>query len=122
MKRIYLDYNASTPVDHTVAAAMRPFLDEACGNPSSGHWASSSASAALGMAREQVAALLGCTPEEIMFTSGGSGANNLAIEGSYFALGRPRGHIITSAVEHPVVLAGLDRRRVRPAPPLRWPR
>ncbi len=105
MARIYLDCNASTPVDHTVAAAMRPFLDEAYGNPSSGHWASSSASSALETARGQVAALLGCTPEEIVFTSGGSEANNLAIKGSYFALGRPGGHIVTSAIEHPAILA-----------------
>ena len=86
MPPIYLDYNASTPIDPAVAAAMRPFLDEAFGNPSSGHWASTPAKAALENARGQVAALLGCAPEEIVFTSGGSEANNLAIKGTFFAL------------------------------------
>jgi cysteine desulfurase len=80
MPPIYLDYNASTPVDPAVASAMRPYLGEAFGNPSSGHWASTPAKAALEHARGQVAALLGATPEEIVFTSGGSEANNMAIE------------------------------------------
>jgi cysteine desulfurase len=101
---IYLDYNASTPVDPAVAAAMRPYLDEAFGNPSSDHWASTPAKIALDQARGQVAALLGCAPDEIVFTSGGSEANNLAIKGTFFAL-RPAGeHIITTAVEHPAVV------------------
>src|SRR4051812_41483081 len=72
MASIYLDYNASTPIDPAVAAAMRPLLDEAFGNPSSGHWASTPARAALEHARGQVAALLGCAPDEIVFASGGS--------------------------------------------------
>ena len=72
MTSIYLDYNASTPIDPAVAAAMRPFLDEAFGNPSSGHWASTPAKAALQNARSQVAGLLGCGSDEIEFTSGGS--------------------------------------------------
>ncbi|MEH2519528.1 cysteine desulfurase [Bradyrhizobium sp. AZCC 1610] len=101
---IYLDYNASTPVDSVVAAAMRPFLDEAFGNPSSGHWASAPAKAALDQARAQVAALLGAAPEEIVFTSGGSEANNLTIKGTYFAAKPGRAHIITSSIEHPAVL------------------
>ncbi|WP_063682942.1 cysteine desulfurase family protein [Bradyrhizobium stylosanthis] len=105
MRPIYLDYNASTPIDPAVAAAMRPFLDEAFGNPSSGHWASIPAKAALEQARGQVAALLGAAPDEIIFTSGGSEANNLAIKGTFFALNRKGAHIITSAVEHPAVLA-----------------
>jgi cysteine desulfurase len=102
---IYLDYNASTPVDPAVAEAMRPFLGDAFGNPSSGHWASAPAKAALDRARSQVAALLGAAPDEIVFTSGGSEANNLAIEGTFFELNRPGTHIITSAIEHPAVLA-----------------
>jgi cysteine desulfurase len=102
---IYLDYNASTPIDPAVAEAMRPFLDGAFGNPSSGHWASAPAKAALDRAREQVATLLGAAPEEIVFTSGGSEANNLAIKGTYFAAKRGRAHIITSTIEHPAVLA-----------------
>jgi cysteine desulfurase len=105
MPPIYLDYNASTPIDPAVAAAMRPFLLEAYGNPSSGHWAATPAKAALDRAREQVAALLGAAPDEIVFTSGGSEANNLAIKGTYFAAKRGNAHIITSTIEHPAVLA-----------------
>ncbi|MCA0175970.1 MAG: cysteine desulfurase [Proteobacteria bacterium] len=107
MARVYLDYNASTPIDPAVAAAMRPLLEDAFGNPSSGHWASVTAKAALERARSQVALLLGASPDEIVFTSGGSEANNLAIKGSFFAL-RDRGeHIITQATEHPAVLKPL---------------
>jgi cysteine desulfurase len=76
MRPIYLDYNASTPVDPAVAAAMRPFLDEAFGNPSSGHWASMPARVALEQARSQVAALLGAAPDEIIFTSGSKQPGN----------------------------------------------
>lgn len=104
MATIYLDYNASTPIDPTVAAAMRPLLDEAFGNPSSGHWASTLAKAAVERARGQVAALLGAAPDEIVFTSGGSEANNLAIKGTFFALKHKGEHIITTAVEHPAIL------------------
>jgi cysteine desulfurase len=104
MPPIYLDYNASTPIDPAAAAAMGPFLDEAFGNPSSGHWASTPAKAALELARGQVAALLGAAPDEIVFTSGGSEANNLAIKGTFFALNRRGAHIITSSIEHPAVL------------------
>ncbi|MGY3617449.1 cysteine desulfurase family protein [Bradyrhizobium sp. USDA 10063] len=105
MTPIYLDYNASTPIDPAVAAAMRPFLAEAFGNPSSGHWASTPAKAALEQARGQVAALLGAAPDEIVFTSGGSEANNLAIKGTFFAPNRRGAHIVTSVIEHPAVLA-----------------
>jgi cysteine desulfurase len=103
--RIYLDYNASTPIDPAVATAMRPFLEEAFGNPSSGHWASTPAKAALERARGQVATLLGSAPDEIVFTSGGSEANNLAVKGTFFALREKGEHIITTAVEHPALLA-----------------
>lgn len=105
MAPIYLDYNASTPTDPAVASAMRPLLDGAFGNPSSGHWASAPAKAALEDARGQVAALLGCAPDEIVFTSGGSEANNLALKGTFFALRHKGEHIITTAVEHPAILA-----------------
>jgi len=102
---IYLDYNASTPIDSAVAAVMRPLIDTAYGNPSSGHWASAPAKAALEQARGQVAALLGCADDEIVFTSGGSEANNLALKGLVYARsGRPS-HIITSEIEHPAILA-----------------
>jgi cysteine desulfurase len=104
MTPIYLDFNASTPIDSTVAAAMLPLLQRSYGNPSSGHWASSDAKAALDHARGQVAALLGCAPDEIVFTSGGSEANNLALKGAFFAGAGQGGHIITTAIEHPAVL------------------
>jgi cysteine desulfurase len=103
-RRIYLDYNASTPVVSAVAAAMRPYLDSAYGNPSSGHWAAVPAKQALERARGQVAALLGCEPDEVVFTSGGSEANNLAIKGAYFALKESGNHIVTSAIEHPAII------------------
>ncbi len=104
MRRIYLDHNASTPIDPAVVAAMRPFLEDAYGNPSSGHWAAAGAKAALEESRSQVAALLGCGSDEIVFTSGGSEANNLALKGVAWALRAKGDHIITSSVEHPAVL------------------
>lgn len=108
MTEIYLDYNASTPIDPRVANAMRPLLEEAFGNPSSGHWASRPAKAALERARGQVAALLGARPDEIVFTSGGSEANNPALKGSYFALrGGERNHVVTQVTEHPAILKPL---------------
>ena len=105
MPRIYLDYNASTPVDPKVAAVMRPYLEGAFGNPSSGHWASAPAKDALERARGRIAAVLGCESDEIVFTSGGSEANNLALKGIFFARGREDAHIVTTAVEHPAILS-----------------
>ncbi|SMF26771.1 cysteine desulfurase [Tistlia consotensis] len=105
MSRIYLDHNASTPIDPKVAAAMRPYLEEAFGNPSSGHWASLPAKDALERARGKVAAMLGCRSDEIVFTSGGSEANNLALKGTFFAGPRDGAHIVTTAVEHPAILS-----------------
>jgi cysteine desulfurase len=105
--RIYLDFNASTPLAPEVVDAMRPFLTEHFGNPSSHHWAGAPAKAAVERARAQVAALLGCDPDEIVFTSGGSESNNHALKGIFFA-NRDRGdHIVTSAVEHPAILQPL---------------
>src|SRR5215470_16060263 len=104
MPRIYLDYNASTPIDPAVATAMRPLLENHFGNPSSGHWAAEDAKAALEQARGQVAALLGAENHEIVFTSGGSEANNLALKGVAWALKGKGDHIITSSVEHPAIL------------------
>lgn len=104
MTSIYLDYNASTPIDPAVVGMMRPLLEEAYGNPSSGHWASVSARAALEKARGQVSALLGCADDEIVFTSGGSEANNLALKGVFFARGDRPSHIITTEIEHPAIL------------------
>lgn len=102
---IYLDFNASTPIGPEAVLAMRPFLADHYGNPSSLHWAGAPARKAVEKARAQVAGILGCNPTEIVFTSGGSEANNHAIKGGYFA-NRDRGdHIITTAVEHPATLA-----------------
>ncbi len=78
MDRIYLDYNASTPLAPEVADVMRPYLESDYGNPSSLHWAGAPARAAVERARAQVAGLLGCAPGEVVFTSGGSEANNQA--------------------------------------------
>jgi len=100
---IYLDYNATTPVDPRVADAMRPYLEENFGNPSSSHFYGAEAREAVERSRLQVAELIGAEATEILFTSGGSESNNHAIKGAAFAL-RERGqHIITSAVEHPAV-------------------
>jgi cysteine desulfurase len=98
---IYLDFNASTPVAPEVAAAMRPLLEAHYGNPSSLHWAGRPAHAAVDAARSMVAALLDSASEEIVFTSGGSEANNLAIKGAFFAARGRGNHIITSRIEHP---------------------
>lgn len=105
MTPIYLDYNASTPIDPAVAAAMKPFLADHFGNPSSGHWAAAAAKAALETARGQVAAQLGCEEDEVVFTSGGSEANNLALKGVYFARRGSGDHIITTQIEHPAITA-----------------
>lgn len=104
MASIYLDYNASTPIDAAVAAVIRSWLDAGYGNPSSGHWAGVPARAVLEQARNQVAQLLGCKPDEVVFTSGGSEANNLAIKGMFFARGDRPSHVITSQIEHPAIL------------------
>lgn len=101
---IYLDFNASTPVGPEVAAAMREVLDAPFGNPSSDHWAGKPAREAVDKARAQVARLLACDSREIVFTSGGSEANNHALKGTYFARGRPDAHIITTQVEHPAII------------------
>ncbi len=104
MKPIYLDYNATTPIDPEVAEAMRPYLFEHFGNPSSSHWYGIQTKKAVDEARRQVAALLHCNSEEVVFTSGGSESNNYAIKGTAFANREKGNHIITSAIEHPAVL------------------
>ena len=103
MKPIYLDYNATTPIDPEVAAAMLPYIREHFGNPSSSHWYGLEARKGVDKARGQVAALLDCSPAEIVFTSGGTESNNHAIKGAARALCRKGNHIITSAFEHPAV-------------------
>jgi cysteine desulfurase len=103
-QQIYLDYNASTPIDPAVAEVMKPLLDDAYGNPSSLHWAASGAKASIATARAQIAALLGRQSDEIVFTSGGSEANNLALKGVFFTLREKGDHIITTQVEHPAIV------------------
>jgi cysteine desulfurase len=104
MDKIYLDFNASTPIAPEVAAAMQPYVTEHFGNPSSMHWAGQPARAAVEMARGYVAELLGASVDEIVFTSGGSEANNHAILGAYFRARTQKPHFITSSIEHPAVL------------------
>jgi cysteine desulfurase len=104
-RQVYLDYNASTPIDPAVAAAMQPYLADGYGNPSSGHWAARPAKVALERARADVAALLGRHGDEVIFTSGGSEANNLALKGVFFANRDKGDHIITTAIEHPAIVA-----------------
>jgi len=105
--RIYIDNSATTPVDPRVLDAMLPFLKEDFGNASSIHHFGQRARAAVDKARHQVASALGARPNEIVFTSGGTESNNLAIRGSIQSLREGRGpdrpHIITSAIEHPAV-------------------
>lgn len=103
-KPIYLDYNATTPHDPRVVEAMRPYLESEFGNPSSSHRYGAAPRRAVDSARAQVAALINCRPEEVIFTSGGTESNNHAIK-SAARLYRDRGrHIITSQLEHPAVL------------------
>jgi len=100
MKTSYLDWNASTPIHPEVRDAMAEALDEFGANPSSAHQAGRRARAAIDRARTEVAALIFAAPEEIIFTSGGSEANNLAIGG---VLARWPGHVATTSIEHPSV-------------------
>lgn len=102
-QRIYLDFNATTPIAPEVATVIGSALTEPFGNPSSQHWAGQPAHEAVERARTQVATLLRCSPEEIVFTGGGSEANNHALKGVYFAHGRDA-HIITTTVEHPAII------------------
>src|SRR5215831_4779663 len=101
---IYLDNNATTPVLPSVWEAMRPFLTDVYGNPAGAHQAGRRARRALEDAREKVAALLDAHPEEVLFTSGATEANNLALFG---LAGDPPGHLVASPVEHPCVVEPL---------------
>src|SRR5438270_6498906 len=111
MTPIYLDYNATTPLDPAVVEAMLPYLHGHFGNPSSAHAYGKAAHDAVDRARQQMAELLGAQPDEIVFTGGGSEASNQAIKGMVFI--KLRGifgrwardaHLITSAFEHPATL------------------
>lgn len=102
--RIYLDYNATTPIDREVAQTMQPYLYEYFGNPSSAHSFGKETKRAIENARVQVAASINCKPNEIIFTSGGTESNNYAIKGFAFANEHKGNHIITSTIEHPAVI------------------
>ena len=105
MRRIYLDCNASTSLAPEVLAAMRAEMERGFGNPSSTHWVGRPARKAVERARSEIADPLGCESDEMVFTSGGSEANNNALKGIFFARrGRPT-QIITTAVEHPAIHA-----------------
>lgn len=103
-KPIYLDYNATTPHDPEVIAAMQPFLEEEFGNPSSSHYYGSKPKQAVSQARGQIASLINCRTEEVIFTSGGTESNNFAIKGCAQAFRDKGNHIITCQIEHPAVL------------------
>jgi cysteine desulfurase len=104
MKPIYLDHNATTPIAAEVAEAMIPYLKEHFGNPSCTHWYGTVAKKAVEEARRQVAGLLGCEVDEIIFTSGGTESNNFAIRGIAETYHDKGNHIITSQIEHPAIL------------------
>ncbi len=103
MRNVYLDYNATTPIAPSVAEAMQPFVVEHYGNPSSSHLLGQAAHQAIEESRRAVGRLLGGDPDEIVFTSGGTESNNLAIKGACLTdrNRERRGHIVTSAIEHP---------------------
>ncbi len=116
MPQIYLDHNASTPIAPSVAEAMWAAMGNTFGNPSSPHWAGVPAKRILADARTKVAELIGAHAHEIVFTSGGSEANNHALKGVAHASARATPHIITTAVEHPAIHAPcnfLERRGAR---------
>ncbi|WP_344395144.1 cysteine desulfurase family protein, partial [Streptomyces vastus] len=101
---VYLDYNATTPVDPRVAEAMHPYLADWFGNPSSGHPYAAAPKRALACARAQVAALIGADAGEIVFTGSGSEADNLALRGAVLSGRTDRPHVITQVTEHPAIL------------------
>jgi len=104
VSRIYLDHNATTPLDPHVLEAMLPALRDGFGNPSSLHWFGQQARAAVDMAREEVAALVGASPGEIVFTASGTEADNMALRGAAAAARAPRRKIVYSTIEHHAVM------------------
>ena len=104
MRQIYLDYNATTPIAPSVQEAMLPFLAEHFGNPSSSHWLGRACHEAIEDARDRVAALIGANADEIIFTSGGTESNNLALKGIMMARAPVfDGHLVISSLEHPAI-------------------
>ena len=124
MRRFYFDHNATTPVSQSVLEVLVAALLEVPGNASSIHQDGQLAKQRLESARREVATLLGCEPKELVFTSGGTEADNLAILGFVFANDAPHKHVVTTAIEHPAVLnpcrelerAGVSVTYVRPGP------
>ena len=108
MRTIYFDYNATTPLDPAVRDTMLPFLGDFWGNPSSVHHVGRKTRALLDDARDRAAKFLGAKPSEIIFTSGGTESNNLAIFGTARLLKSKGKHLITSAIEHHAVLHCFD--------------
>lgn len=104
MKKVYFDHNATTPVHREVAEAVRPYLGELFGNPSSIHWAGRDVRKAVEDARESIAAFYGCRPLEVVFTSSGTESDNLALQGVAYREGNETRHIVTCQVEHPAVM------------------
>lgn len=104
MTNIYMDHNATTPVRDEVRDAMWPYYAEHWGNPSSIHWAGRAPKDAIDDARDQIAALAGCKPRDLYFTSGGTEADNTALLGVGFALREQGRHMVTSAIEHKAIL------------------
>ena len=104
MSRIYLDHNATTPLDPRVLDAMLPILRDGFGNPSSLHWFGQQARAAVDTARERVAALVGASPGEIVFTGSGTEADNTALRGAAGAAREPRRKVVYSTIEHHAVM------------------
>ena len=104
MRTIYLDYNATTPLDPAVKDAMLPVMEEAWGNPSSVHHLGQRARSILDESRERIASVLKCKPSELIFTSGATESANLALFGIARQFRNKGRHIITSAIEHHAVL------------------
>jgi cysteine desulfurase len=104
VKRVYFDHNATTPVHPDVAAAVQPFLSDLFGNPSSIHWAGRDVRKAVEDARAEIAEFYGCRPLEVVFTSSGTEADNLAVKGVAYRPGNEGKHIVTSQVEHPAIM------------------
>jgi len=105
VRQIYLDYNATTPIAPSVVEMMNPFLSGHYGNPSSSHSMGRAAKEAIEDSRVKVAGLLGCDRDEIVFTSGGTESNNLAIKGTMLQWAPKDAHLVISAIEHPAVVA-----------------
>jgi cysteine desulfurase len=120
--RIYLDYAATTPLDPRVLAAMTPYFNEVFGNPSSVHRYGQQAEAAVDSARETIAALIHCRPDEVIFTSGGSESDNLALRGAALAAREKTGAkwILASKAEHPAVSKTVEQLAGRQGFEIEW--